>query len=229
MFDMLSLTRENYTSMKLVIVGATGATGLCLVQQAVDAGHDVTAVMRNTDNFPIQHENLKVVKGSIYSVDSLSEHFQGCDAVMSCLGTKTLRNVKLYSESAKFIFDAMRQANVSRFIVMTSWCTSVNRQDRGPFMMEWIYKGTFLRSLLKDMARMEKYIEESCSDINYSVVRPPQLGDGSVTDKEFHTAFDRFYVPGAGYPKISRADVARFMLLCLTTDKYDKKMVAIRV
>lgn len=46
--------------MKVVVVGATGGTGLCLVKQAVDAGHDVTAVMRNTDNYPVQDENLKV-------------------------------------------------------------------------------------------------------------------------------------------------------------------------
>ncbi|PIK39212.1 putative flavin reductase (NADPH)-like [Apostichopus japonicus] len=110
--------------MKLVIIGANGATGLCLVQQAVDAGHDVTAVMRNTDNYPIQHENLKVVKGSVFSVDSLVEHFQGGDAVMSCLGTNVYRNVTIYSGTIPVIIEAMRKAKVSRFIVVTSWCTS---------------------------------------------------------------------------------------------------------
>ncbi|XP_071819521.1 flavin reductase (NADPH)-like [Apostichopus japonicus] len=215
--------------MKLVIIGANGATGLCLVQQAVDAGHDVTAVMRNTDNYPIQHENLRVVKGSVFSVDSLVEHFQGGDAVMSCLGTNVYRNVTIYSGTIPVIIEAMRKAKVSRFIVVTSWCTSDNPQDRGPFMMEWVCKVTFLRNVLADMAVMEKYIEESCSDINYSVVRPPILSNTPVTDQEIYTEVDRLHVPGAGYSKISRADVARFMMMCLTTDKYDKKMVAIRV
>lgn len=50
-----------------------------------------------------------------------------------------------------------------------------------------------------------------------------------IPDKEIKTEIDRLHVPGAGYSKISRSDVARFMLMCLATDKYDKKMVAIRV
>lgn len=214
--------------MKIAIVGATGATGLCLVQQAVDAGHEVIAVMRNVSKLTIQHENLKAVEGSIFSVDSLVSHFTGCDAVMSCLGSETWRNVKFYSDSIKVIIEALNKAQVSRFVGMTSWGTSVRvkRGDRSPFMLEWVIKPTFLRSILKDMSRLEKCLEDS-HDINYTVVRPPILKDDPVTEGELKVEMDRQYVPGLGYPKINRADVARFMLESLNTDKYDKKMVAI--
>ncbi|KAJ8026507.1 Flavin reductase (NADPH) [Holothuria leucospilota] len=212
--------------MKIAIVGATGATGLCLVQQAVDAGHEVVAVMRNVSKLTIQHENLKAVEGSIFSVDSLVSHFTGCDAVMSCLGSETWRHVKFYSDSIKVIIEALNKAQVSRFVVMTSWGTSTRGGDRSPFMLEWVIKPTFLRSILKDMSRLEKCLEDS-HDINYTVVRPPILKDDPVTKDEFKVEIDRQYVPGLGYPKINRADVARFMLDSLKTDTYDKKMVAI--
>ncbi|KAJ8026508.1 Flavin reductase (NADPH) [Holothuria leucospilota] len=212
--------------MKLAILGATGGTGLCLVQQALDEGHEVVAIMRNTSNYSIDHEKLKVVNGDIFSVDSLVSHFKGCDVVMSCLGTRTWFYVTIYSDTINVIIEATRKAGISRFIVVTSWCTSDNPKDRGPFLMEWVFKTTFLRSVLRDMAKQEQVIG-SCSDINYSVVRPPLLTDEPVTDKEFKTEIDRLHVPGVGYSKIPRADVARFMLKCLKTDKYDRKMVAI--
>ncbi|KAJ8026506.1 Flavin reductase (NADPH) [Holothuria leucospilota] len=216
--------------MKIAIVGATGATGLCLVQQAVDAGHEVVAIVRNVSKLTIQHENLKAVEGSIFSVDSLVSHFTGCDAVMSCLGSETFRNVTLYSDSIKVIIEALNKAQVSRFVVMTSWGTSTRAKDgdRSPFLLEWVFKPILLSSKLRDMSRLEKCLEDS-HDINYTVVRPPILRDDPVTEDEFKVEIDRQYVPGLGYPKINRADVARFMLDSLKTDTYDKKMVAIAV
>lgn len=52
--------------MKLAILGGTGKTGLLLVQQAVDAGHEVTAIMRNTDDYPVKHDNVKVINENIH-------------------------------------------------------------------------------------------------------------------------------------------------------------------
>lgn len=73
----------------------------------------------------------QVVKADIYSVDSLAGRFKGCDVVMSCLVTKVYRNVTIYSLTIKSIIDAMRKANVARFIAVTSWCTAGNANHTG--------------------------------------------------------------------------------------------------
>lgn len=48
--------------MKIAIFGATGRTGLVLVREALDQGHDVLALVRNPQAMTkqIQHERLKV-------------------------------------------------------------------------------------------------------------------------------------------------------------------------
>ncbi|XP_072049927.1 flavin reductase (NADPH)-like [Amphiura filiformis] len=166
---------------------------------------------------------LNVVKGDIFSESSLQEHMSGHDAVLSCLGSHTgwMAEVTLYSESIKPIVGAMRATNVSRFIGITSWCTS---DDKGPFVMDWFIKPLFLKKIKKDMGAMEEYMI-GCEDINYTIVKPPGLGNGNVTEKKIKTEVGQ-YVNGGGI-SIGRADVARFMISCLNTDAWDRKLVSV--
>ena len=46
--------------MKVAVIGATGPTGMCVVQQALDAGHEVVALVRSPEKMTIQHDNLQV-------------------------------------------------------------------------------------------------------------------------------------------------------------------------
>ncbi|XP_071819392.1 flavin reductase (NADPH)-like [Apostichopus japonicus] len=213
--------------MKLVVIGATARTGLSLIQQALDKSYEVTAIMRSTENFPIQHEHLKAVEGNVLSVEFLTEYFQGCDAVLSCIGTRTYRTT-IYSDSIKSITEAMKKAGVSRLLAITSWCTTDNPRDRGPFILEWILKPTILRNALADMAIMETYLNDSCPDINFTIVRPPELSKRPSEGKPLMVEVDRLHVPGSTNI-IPREDVARFMLTSLDTDEYDRKMVSIGV
>ncbi|HLF88268.1 MAG TPA: NAD(P)H-binding protein [Anaerolineales bacterium] len=72
--------------MKLTIFGATGRTGRYLVEQALDAGHNVTAYVRNPAKLRYKHENLHVVQGEITEVGKVVEAIAGADAVISALG-----------------------------------------------------------------------------------------------------------------------------------------------
>jgi len=74
--------------MKLVIFGATGATGRQLVEQALQQGHDVTAFVRNPAKVTTQHERLKIVKGNIMDCHSVGAAVSGQDAVFSALGVR---------------------------------------------------------------------------------------------------------------------------------------------
>ena len=72
--------------MKLAVLGATGQTGKQLVQQALEDGHDVTAIVRTPSKLNIVHDRLIIVEGNIFSAEDLKKHFQNADVVMSTLG-----------------------------------------------------------------------------------------------------------------------------------------------
>lgn len=216
--------------MKIGVLGATGPSGLCVTQQALEKGYDVIALVRNPDGLQIENEKLKKVKVDIMDASTMIPHMEGCDAIMCCLGAKPqwLSAITLHSESTKHIVEAMKKANVKRFIVITAWCTE--SREGNPFFLEWIFKPLVIGRNLADMARMEQYLATSpeCQDINFTAVRPPGLTNDEKTDLEIKVAVEEMFVKDAG-GRISRNDVARFMFKCLETNEYDRKCVAITV
>lgn len=48
--------------MKIAVLGATGQTGQYLVNQALQQGHTVTAIVRNPGKLAVHHDNLKVMR-----------------------------------------------------------------------------------------------------------------------------------------------------------------------
>ncbi|XP_077131051.1 flavin reductase (NADPH)-like isoform X2 [Ranitomeya variabilis] len=216
--------------MKLSILGATGQTGATLVTQALQDGHEVTALVRNVSKMTIQHERLKVVEANIFSSDSLAEHFQGQDAVVSCLGFpyKVFSSISGYTDSMTAIAVAMRQTGVNRMVTMTSWYTDTNSAQNASFFVRNLLV-PLIKSVLTNMFEMEKYLEKECSDLNWTVVRPPGLQNTPVTDKEILTHEGYFVPDEKGYPitnTVSRADVSRFMLSTLNDNRWTKKVVA---
>ncbi|XP_070582290.1 flavin reductase (NADPH)-like isoform X2 [Ptychodera flava] len=172
---------------------------------------------------------LMVEEANLFSEESLIPHFTGSDAVLSCIGSylgfANFFKVTLYSETGRPIISAMQKACVQRFVCITSWCTKYNRNDPGPFVMEWIVFPLF-RAILKDMARLEDILlSEDSSDINFTIVRPPQLTNSPSKGQEILVE-ERQFVKG-GCRSTPRVDVAKFMLSALSTDKYDRKAVAI--
>ncbi|XP_071543970.1 flavin reductase (NADPH)-like [Panulirus ornatus] len=213
--------------MKLAVLGASGQTGQQFVQQALDAGHSVTAIVRNPTKITVTHDNLAVVEGNIFDESSLSPIISNHDAVVSCLGfPRNPQPVTGYTESASAIIGAMRKESVSRFVTMTSWYTETSVASSMGFLLNWVVV-PFLKPVLTNMRQMEQYLEESCPDIDYTVVRPPGLGNGPTTGKPMTVAEDYVVGTGSSFNRVHRSDVASFMLSCLHSNQYDRKMVAV--
>lgn len=216
--------------MKLSVLGATGQSGQFLVKQALDQGHIVTALVRNTAKLPLQHQNLKVVEADIFSSDQLSEHFQGQDAVLSCLGFpyKIFSSISGYTDSMKAITAAARQCKVKSIIAMTSWYTAPESGQNAPMLVRFLLL-PLIRSVLTNMHQMENYLKEECSDLTWTVVRPPGLQNAPATDKEFLTHEGYFVPDSSGHPVtnvVARGDVARFMLSLLDSNEWKQKAVS---
>ncbi|KAI8481758.1 hypothetical protein Bbelb_405150 [Branchiostoma belcheri] len=211
--------------MKLVILGASGRSGTELVKQALEQGHDVTALVRNEAKMreKVPDEKLKVETVDVTSVESLTPHFTGKDAVVSALGhVGDLKDtVTVFDESMRAIVPAMRKANVGRLLILSAWFTFDDPKEPAPPFVTQV-----LGNVLKDIARMETYLMEECSDLHWTSARFPGLTAGPVTELPFAEKEDAVQVSGV-QGTMSRGDVARFVLANVCSDKYTRKAVAV--
>ena len=110
--------------MRLIIFGSTGKTGQLLLQQALDVGHEVTAIARDPAKITIKHEKLSIKQVNIFDQEELVPLFKDADAVISTLGFKRKpKPVAGYLRFAEASTKALRNVECKRLIVMHSWFT----------------------------------------------------------------------------------------------------------
>jgi putative NADH-flavin reductase len=206
--------------MNIVIFGSTGPNGCALVEQGLQQGHKVTAFARNPAALEIKHENLLVAKGDILEPASVSAAIQGRDAVLSALGTKTLKKNTIMSDGTRNIIAAMKAHNVRRLIVETSLEVGDSR-GQSTRLFRWIFLPLLLRNVFADKEIQEREI--MASGLDWTIVRPGMLTNGPRTGE--YQVWTGAPPPATRKSYVSRADVADFMLKQLTDSNYLRKAV----
>ena len=203
--------------MKVVVFGATGNTGLRFIEQALDKGHQVTAFVRNADAFAPRHERLRTVVGDTTGDPARVEAaIQGQDAVVSALGRrKTFSSEGLIAKSMAAIVPAMRRAGVRRIVLVSAVGVGETRHQ-APLLPRLMY-----RLLLSDIFADKKAAEDAlrAADLDWTIVYPVLLTDGPVTGR--YRVGERLEL--RGFPKVSRADVAHFILSQLESGAWIRK------
>ncbi|WP_018755454.1 NAD(P)-dependent oxidoreductase [Paenibacillus terrigena] len=193
--------------MKIVVFGATGGTGRQIVMQALEFGHEVTAIVRNPEAVDIRHEQLVVVRGDVLNLSSFSPWIIGKDAVLSALGVNHRKPTTVYSEGTGNIVKAMEGAGVRRLIGLSSAGLVVPPDT--PLLQRLVIQlviQPMYKYAYEDMTRMEAILRKSSLD--WTVIRPPRLTDGSKTGT-YRTALNKPLLKAQG---ISRADLADYMM-----------------
>lgn len=185
--------------MKLIVFGATGGTGRALLEQALAAGHEVAAFVR--DPARLDNARVEVVTGDVLDLPAVTEAVRGRDAVVSCLGTRPWNHTDICSTGTRVIARAMAAAGVQRLIVLSS--QGVGDSTLG--VAGRIVASLALRRAFRDKAQMEADL--GGTELDWTVVRPGLLTNGAAR-KTWRTATDGSLVGG----KIARADVAAFVL-----------------
>ena len=200
--------------MKILIFGATGGTGRELVRQALARDYDVTAYARNPNTLAdLTSANLKVVRGDVLEPAAVENAVRGHDAVLCVIGAGAGRT-RLREEGTRNIVRAMQKAGVCRLICQSSLGFGDSRANLG-FLTKYVIVPVFLRHAFADHERQEAVVKESALD--WTIVRPPHLNDGPHTGTYRHG----FPTTDTGIQgKISRADVADFMLKQLADTTY---------
>ena len=206
----------------IIVFGATGGTGRLVVEQALQAGHQVTVVVRNPDKFTLQHHQLRIIMGDVFQPGPFENEIGGQDVIVSCLGIQKREPTTVYSEGVSNIIDAMQKQNVNRIVCLSAGAVIV--PPKSAFMtkfitkniLQWIFKYSYA-----DMLIMEKILKES--HLNWTVIRPPWLRDTRHTGKYRTTINAHLSNPS----KISRADLADYIVNHLTDEKTFKSRVEI--
>jgi putative NADH-flavin reductase len=192
--------------MRITVFGATGGTGRQLVQQAVDAGHTVTAVVRDPARLPIEAAGLTVVTADVFDPAALEPAVAGADRVISALGAKPNAKTPVRARGAEAIVAAMQSTGTRRLLVVTSAGHIPDAADS--FATRALVKPlirTFMRTQLDDYARTDAAV--MASTLDWTIVRPGWLNNGAHRD--YRTSLDQG-TPGAN--AISRRDLAHFLL-----------------
>ncbi len=220
--------------MKLTVFGATGGIGRQIVAQALEAGHEVTAVARRAVALPGGVRTAVV--GDLAAPDpaALESAVRGADAVLSGLGARTAADLGVAEKGTRAIVRAMAATGVRRIVVVSAAPISTTaspgrpdppRHDPGEgFLTRHLVTPLIQRILRRhyaDLARMEDVLRES--DLDWTVVRPPRLTDGRLTGT-YRTALGRNLRHGL---TASRADVAHFMIRALGQPETSRQAVGI--
>jgi putative NADH-flavin reductase len=196
------------TALNILVIGANGGIGKQVVALALQAGHNVTAVLRNPSKLTIKHANLRIVKGDVMYPETFEDHLEAMDAVISALGTSTINKPTiLYSEGNKNLLKAMKKSGVNRAFFISA--SAIEISPVLPFYVRLAEKyivQKILKHMYADLLLMEKLVKET--DINWTIVRPPRLTDKSATG-QYRFAINSFL---KNCLSISRADVAHFMI-----------------
>jgi putative NADH-flavin reductase len=219
--------------MKLTIFAATGGIGRQALEQAVAAGHDVTAVARNPGKLIRQ---VRTVTADLAAADpaALEAAVAGADAVLSGLGPHSNADVGIAAPGTRSLVAAMQATGVRRIVVVSAAPVGTVASPGNPhppthdpgdgFFMRHLFSriaAAMFGKVYDDLARMEDILR--ASGLDWTIVRPPQLTDKPLTGT-YRTAVDRNLRGGSS---VSRADVAQLMLRVLEQPETIKHTIGI--
>jgi putative NADH-flavin reductase len=204
--------------MKIVVFGASRGVGLKVVEQALEAGHYVTAFVRSVNKFTLQHPNLSVLQGDALDAAAVEKAVAGQDAVISALAPTRPPVAGMMEIAARNIVNAMKKNNVER-IISTTGAGIRQVEDQPKFIDHFIafLLNLLAKSVVLDSIANVKIIQ--ASKLDWTIVRFPRLMDGP------HTGVYRVgYVDKKSSSQVSRADGADFIVRELTEKKWPKKL-----
>ena len=203
--------------MKVLVFGATGKTGKLVVERALNAGHEVTVLVRDAGK--IRDGKVRVLTGDATKPSDVLNAVQGQDAVIESIGgTTPYKATTLETTSATNIVNAMKSKGVKRLVVVSMLGLGQSR-TQAPWWYKHLLMTTFLRGSTKDKNNKEAVVKNS--GLDYILVRPPILKDGPATG-----SIKVLGLNAIGHA-ITRADLANFLVAQLKSDDHLRKAVTV--
>lgn len=199
--------------MNLSVLGATGATGTQLVEQALTAGHHVTALARSPEKLTITNPSLHVVQGDATDRAAVSRAMKGADAVISTLGATG----PVIAEATRAIVAVAKQEGPQRIVIMSSFAVARDRLTPASKLLTRMAMG----SQIKDKTTGEEALR--ASGLDWTIVYATKLTNGPKTEPTVVPVTTKVGMS----QKISRATAASFLLQAATDGLYSRRTVII--
>jgi putative NADH-flavin reductase len=105
---------------KIVLIGASGFVGSAILNEALDRGHQVKAVVRHPEKITTLHKNLIVKQGDVSIIENVVEACKSTDAVISAYnpGWKNPDIAEETTRVYRILLEGIRQSGVKRFLVV---------------------------------------------------------------------------------------------------------------
>lgn len=202
--------------MRLIVLGASGGIGQWVVAHAADAGHSVTAVVRQEFSRFTGRKNVSVVRGDVTDPAFVDAALEGHDAVVSCVGirraglspfAKLLSPPDLTTRVASVLTRAMENRNVRRVVVVSAGGVGESFGQLSWPVQRLVSTGN-VAVAYRDLAGMEARL--GASSLDWLAVRPVTLIPGGPLGRA--KPVGRYALTST----IRRADVASFMVAAAT-------------
>lgn len=193
--------------MKLTVFGATGGIGQEIVRQALESGHQITAVVRDPARLTVTGAGLEVVRADLTDPEALRPAVAGRNAVLSGLGARSRKDAGVAARLTRTVLGAMEAEGARRLLVVSA--SPVGPDPEGSALVDRAMRSVIsgiLKDVYADLKEMEDELTRSATD--WTVVRPPRLQNKPVTGT-YRTVVGSFPLKGRF---IGRADVAHAML-----------------
>jgi uncharacterized protein YbjT (DUF2867 family) len=192
--------------MKIVLLGASGATGRLVIEQALARGDEVVAYLRKPQGVSSK-PGLKLIVGELSDAVGVNDAISGADAVLVCLGTFKKKPVDLMQNNLPLIIRAMKEVNVLRLVLLSAYGVGESARTAG-FFARIVYK-TMVPSVYRDKELSEALLPDS--GLKWTLVYPVGLSSGPRADS-VEVRPMALVQKVSGLPRVARADVARVML-----------------
>jgi putative NADH-flavin reductase len=208
--------------MNVVIFGANGQTGRLLTERAVADGHVVTAFVRDPVLLSRARDSVRFVQGDVLDPTAVDRAVAGQQAVLVALGTATLRgSPQILPQGIRHILDAMERHGVRRIAVLSAAGALHERAGSLVGNVGLMLARAYLPRVYAEHRAMLEELRKR--DLDWIAVRPVILTNGPYTGR-YRIVVEG--IPRGGY-RVSRADLADFMIRQLTSDEFVRKMPAI--
>ncbi|MCJ1452844.1 hypothetical protein MMC28_003189 [Mycoblastus sanguinarius] len=217
--------------MHVLIIGASGRTGLLVVDEALKRGHTVTALVRDPTSLPPK-DGLTVVKGTPLNKADIETAFTITAtppaAVIIALNARRTSESpfaapasppRLMADSAANVIAAMNAHGVRKIVIMQA----LGVGDSLPnlfFAMRWLIKYSAMAAQFADHNLVDEEVKAASEGVDYVLARPTRLEEGDRMPVKF------FGDQGMGigsFASITRKSVAAFLIDAAEKGDWDKE------
>ncbi|WP_347861978.1 NAD(P)H-binding protein [Salimicrobium sp. PL1-032A] len=204
--------------MKFVVFGGTGSTGLRLVNELLERGHEVYAYARSPEKlYPMEHERLAVIEGSLDEREKIKETVRDVDAVISLLGPSGRVRKQSLSEGVINVVETMGEVGTKRFAGLATSSVK-DPKDEKDFRRNAVASALQLgfANNQREVQRLAAAIRST--DLDWTLVRV-----GYLTDRGEKPVKVGYYGRDEVGMRVSRSSVAKFMADLAESEEYVKE------